>query len=200
MPTDERLQQWEEEHGVPGIFSASGRDINRKCACGKRTTSLSSPFCQTCATANRRLEVAMGVQGDVMETRPKPRRPPPADPDRYTRCKTPQCKRIAKHHGRLCPQCYVAGDPATRACPVCKKAPRACNRQSGVCSSCLRNIHRAATRLWTVAGGNMALACTALAQQGMEHDADASTQLLEALQMDKLTPEDMEGAVFDLES
>jgi len=196
MPTDERLQQWEAEHGFAGIFSSTGRDINRKCACGKRTKTLSSPFCRMCTTRAHSL-LAADAQDDVPEPRPKPRRPPPADRSRYTWCKTPQCTRIAKHQGRLCPQCFVAGDPVTRACPACKKSPRAGNRRSGVCSSCLRNIHRAATRLWTVSGGNMALACTALAQQGMESDATASAQLLEALQTDKLTPEDMERVAFD---
>lgn len=76
MPTDERLQQWEEKHGFAGIFCTSGRDINRKCACGKRTTSLATPFCRSCATCAHSLSED-GVQEDVPEPRAKPRRPPP---------------------------------------------------------------------------------------------------------------------------
>jgi hypothetical protein len=196
MRTEDRLKQWEEEHGFAGIFSATGRDINRKCGCGKRTKTLSSPFCQTCGTRARDL-LAADAQGHAPEPTPEASRPPKAEPGRYRRCKTRGCVRIAKHQGTLCPQCWAAEDPETRACPVCKKVPRKRNSHSGACAQCLRNIHKAAVRLWTVSGGNMALACTALVQQGMESDATASTQLLEALQTDELTPEDMERVAFD---
>ena len=40
MRTEARLKQWEAEHGFPGIYSITGRDINRKCGCGKRTKTL----------------------------------------------------------------------------------------------------------------------------------------------------------------
>lgn len=195
MRTDARLQQWEAEHGFPGIFSTTGRDINRKCGCGKRTKTLSTPFCQTCST--RALDLlASDAQGDVVEPKPKVPRPPKVDPGKYARCKVPECNRIAKHQGRLCPQCYVAANPAAHACPSCKKAPRSRVRDTGVCTACQRNIERAAARLWHHAGGNMALACTALAQQGMETDERQANQLLEALDAERLGPEDVDGAVF----
>lgn len=181
MPTDERLQQWEEKHGFAGIFCTSGRDINRKCACGKRTTSLATPFCRSCATCAHSLSED-GVQEDVPEPRAKPRRPPPTDPNRYTRCRTEGCGRIAKHRGTLCPTCWVATNPVERACPVCLKAPRCVSRRWGVCSSCTRNVKRAASRLWLVSGGNMAIACSALANEGVQaNHAEEASQLLEAL-------------------
>jgi len=197
MRTEARLKQWEAEHGFPGIYSITGRDINRRCGCGKRTKTLSSPFCQTCNTRARDLLAADG-QGEVQEPKPKEPRPPKADPGKYTRCKVPECTRIAKHQGRLCPQCYVAANPIANACPSCKKAPRSRVRNTGVCAACQRNIERAAARLWHHAGGNMALACTALAQQGMETDEQQANQLLEALNADRLSSEDMEGAMFGL--
>ena len=113
-----------------------------------------------------------------------PRRPTPADPGRYLRCRTRECGRIAKHRGTLCPKCWIAKDPDLRACPTCKKAPRCNGRKFGTCSSCNRNVDRAVARLWQVAGGQMAIACSALAKHAMNEDnAHEADQLLEALDM-----------------
>ena len=113
-----------------------------------------------------------------------PRRPTPADPCRYLRCRTKECGRIAKHRGTLCPKCWIAKDPDVRACPTCKRAPRCNGRKFGTCSSCNRNVERAVARLWQVAGGQMAIACSALAKHAMDEDnAHEADQLLEALEM-----------------
>lgn len=172
---------------------------------GKRTRAYEQHEADEVASSVAVLDAveAVGAVEQALTTqRPRqvPRRPPPADPSRYLRCRTKECNQIAKHRGTLCPKCWVAKEPETRACPACRKAPRCAQRQWGICHGCVRNIERAAVRLWQVSGGHMSLACTALARQGMDADAHASNQLLEALQMDKVTPEDMEGAVFDLES
>jgi len=132
------------------------------------------------------VEVAEAVTGVLTMPRQRqvPRRPTPADPGRYLRCRTRECGRIAKRRGTLCPKCWIAKDPDVRACPTCKKAPRCNGRKFGTCSSCNRNVDRAVARLWQVAGGQMAIACSALAKHAMDEDnAHEADQLLEALDM-----------------
>jgi len=130
------------------------------------------------------VEVAQTVEEVLTLPRQRlvPRRPPPAEPGRYLRCRTKECDRIAKHRGTLCPKCWIAKDPDTRACPTCRKAPRCAGRKFGTCSSCNRNVERAAARLWQVSGGRMAIACSALAKHARDEDnAHEADQLLEAM-------------------
>ena len=141
------------------------------------------------------------VEDVLAAQRPRqaPRRPPPAVPGRYLRCRTKDCGRIAKHRGTLCPRCWVAKDPDARACPTCKKAPRCSGRQWGICSSCTRNVERAVGRLWQVAGGQMAIACSALAKHAMDEDSThEANQLLEALEVGALASSgDPDVGLFD---
>jgi len=208
MASEDRLANFVARHGFQGIISPSGKDIHRMCACGKATASLIQPECVLCEKASgkwqggkrkRNYEKAGLVAGKPQRVPQVSYHAPPAEPRRYPQCRTKECNQMAKHRGTLCGKCYLAADPETRACPACKKAPRSAKCQSGVCHSCVVKIARAANRLWEVSGQHMTLACTALAHEGMDADAHASNQLLEALQMDKLSPEDMEVAVFDLE-
>jgi len=208
MPIEERLAKWEAKHGFRGMASPSGRDILRMCDCGKATPNLANPKCIPCDRASgnyragkRTREYEMRGNEAREEPTPRqcgpPRRPPPVDPSRYLRCRTKGCDRIAKHRGTLCPQCWVAKDPEERACPICRKAPRVTCRQWGVCTSCARNVKRAAARLWHVSGGQMAIACSALAHEGMEADSQhEANQLLEALDAGALASEHIDASVF----
>ncbi len=209
LPVEERVANWEARHGFQGIMSPSGRTIHRRCACGKATASLANPACVHCEKAAGKWRGGKRTRsyeqcGDEAREEPRalqasyqapPRRPPPADPSRYLQCRTKGCSNVAKRRGTLCQKCYVAADPETRACPVCKKMSRCTTHQWGICNSCVRNIDRAAVRLWNVSGGHMALACSALVRHGVTanstHDAK---QLLEALEMGALASD---GNVID---
>ena len=207
MTTEERLANFEARCGFPGIVSPSGKDVHRRCACGKATASLHNPVCVHCEKASGKWHRGKRTReyekrGD--EAREEPRTPqllcqaPPAEPVRYLPCRTKNCGHQAKRRGTLCQSCYIAADPETRACPVCKKASRCTTQACGICHSCMAKIDRAASRLWEVSGGHMALACSALAQRGMEADNQRdANQLLEALEAGALVSEAANGSAFN---
>ena len=207
MTIDERLSNFKGRYGFEGIVSPSGKDVHRRCACGKATASLDNPVCVHCEKASglwrrgKRTREYEKRGNEAREQQPAPMvsyRAQPAEPVRHLQCRTKNCGHQAKRRGTLCQSCYIAADPETRACPVCKKASR-CNTQAcGICHTCMVKIDRAASRLWEVSGGHMALACSALAQRGMEADNERdANQLLEALEAGALVSEAINDSVFN---
>ena len=204
MTAEERLANFEARCGVKGVISPSGKDIHRRCACGKATASLAQPECVACEKASgkwrggKRVRVYEQRGEEAREELRRP--PPPADARQYPQCRTKGCGNVAKRRGTLCTKCYVAADPETRACPACKKMPRCTTHEWGICHSCVRGIDRAAARLWHVSGGHMSLACSALVRHGITADSthDAK-QLLEALEMGALASDGngLAASVFD---
>lgn len=207
MTVEERLVNFKARSGFEGIVSPSGKDVHRRCACGKATASLDNPVCVHCEKASglwRRGKRTREYERRGDEAREESRAPkasyqaPPAEPVRYLQCRTKNCGHQAKRRGTLCQSCYIAADPETRACPVCKKAPRCTTQACGICHTCMVKIDRAAGRLWEVSGGHMALACSALAQRGMEADSERdANQLLEALEAGALVSEAVNHSVFN---
>ena len=207
MAPEDRLANFVARHGFEGIISPSGKDIHRRCACGKATATLDNPVCVHCEKAAgmwRRGKRTREYEKRGDEAREKPRaaqvsyQMPPTGPFQVPMCRTKDCGNVAKRRGTLCQKCYIAQDPATRACPVCKKAPLNPEHACGICHSCEARIDRAASRLWEVSGGHMSLACSALVQRGIEADSESDAkQLLEALNAGALASEAINTCVFD---